>query len=76
MESAYVSIGLMDAFIELYPRLRVIDLAASLHMARIAGVYVRLLNIEGELDLMYNGRISCVIASNSGLGNSIINILK
>ena len=76
MESAYVSIGLMDAFIELYPRLRVVDLAASLHMAKTSGIYVNLLNIEGELNLRSDRRISCVIAANNKLGESIIKILK
>jgi len=76
MESAYVPVGLMDAFVELYPRLRVVDLAASLHMARTSGVYVNLLNIEGDLNLRYDGRISCVIAANNKLGNSIVKILE
>ncbi|MGD0328922.1 MAG: inositol monophosphatase family protein [Nitrososphaeria archaeon] len=76
MESAYVSVGLIDAFIELYPRLRVVDIAASLHMARTSGAYVNLLNIEGELNLKYDGRISCLIAANNILGHSYTELLK
>jgi len=76
MESAYVSVGLIDAFVELYPRLRVVDLAASLHMAKTSGAYVNLLNIEGELSLRYDGRISCLIAANNKLGESLTEILK
>jgi myo-inositol-1(or 4)-monophosphatase len=75
LESAYVSIGLLDAFIEIIPRLRVVDLAASLHMANISGAYVKLTNIKGELNLKYEGRISCIIASNEKLGSDIINLL-
>lgn len=75
LESAYVSVGLLDAFIEIVPRLRVVDLAASLHMASIAGAYVKLINIKGELNLKYEGRISCIIASNEKLASDIINLL-
>jgi len=75
LESAYVSVGLLDAFIEIIPRLRVVDLAASLHMANISGAYVKLTNIKGELNLKYEGRISCIIASNEKLGSDIINLL-
>ncbi len=76
LESAYVSIGILDAFVEVAPRLRVVDLAASLHMANVSGAYEKLMNIKGELDLSYNGRISCIIASNEKLGLDIINVIS
>jgi len=76
MESAYVSVGLLDAFIELYPRLRVVDLAASLHMAKTSGAYFKLLNIDGDLNLDYNGRISCIVAANDKLGRAILQAIR
>ncbi|MGC8948465.1 MAG: inositol monophosphatase family protein [Thermoprotei archaeon] len=75
LESAYVSIGLLDAFIDIIPRLRVVDLAASLHMARVSGAYAKLINIKEELDLTYEGRISCIIASNEKLASEIIKLV-
>ncbi|MEM3833204.1 MAG: inositol monophosphatase [Thermoprotei archaeon] len=74
LESAYVSIGLLDAFVDIIPRLRVVDLAASLHMARVSGAYAKLINIKEELDLTYEGRISCIIASNEKLASEIIKL--
>ncbi|MEM3403202.1 MAG: inositol monophosphatase [Nitrososphaeria archaeon] len=76
IESAYVSVGLLDAFIELYPRLRVVDLAASLHMARISGAYFKLLNIDKDLNLDYDGRISCIVAANDRLGKAIFQTIR
>lgn len=75
LETAYVSIGLLDAFIDIIPRLRVVDLAASLHMVNISGAYAKLINIKDELDLRYDGRISCIIASNEGLASEIIKLI-
>ncbi|MGC8911602.1 MAG: inositol monophosphatase family protein [Nitrososphaeria archaeon] len=76
IETAYVSTGNLDAFIELYPRLRVVDIASSLHMAKTSGAFFKLLNIENELDLSYNGRISCILAANEALGNKILDLIS
>lgn len=75
IETAYVTVGCLDAFIELYPRLRVVDIASSLYMAKISGAFFKLLNIEDELDLSYNGRISCVLAANRELGSKILDLI-
>lgn len=76
IETAYISIGSLDAFIELYPRLRVVDVAASLFMAKISGAFVKLLNIENELNLSYDGRISCILAANEKLGKKILDLIS
>lgn len=76
IETAYVSIGSLDAFIELYPRLRVVDIASSLFMAKTSGAFFKILNIEDELSLSYDGRLSCIIAANKELGEKIINLIS
>jgi len=76
IETAYVSTGNLDAFIELYPRLRVVDIASSLYMAKTSGAFFKLLNIENELDLAYDGRISCILAANNVLGNKILDVIS
>lgn len=76
LETAFVSIGFMDAFVELAPRLRVVDLAASFHMARISGAYLRILNIDQDIGLKYDGRISCIVAANEKLGKQIADAIR
>ncbi|MGQ9780688.1 MAG: inositol monophosphatase family protein [Nitrososphaeria archaeon] len=76
LETAFVSVGFTDAFVELAPRLRVVDLAASLHMAKISGAYFRLINSDKDLELTYDGRFGCIIAANEKLGNLIAKIVK
>lgn len=76
IETAYVSTGSLDAFIELYPRLRVVDIASSLFMAKVSGAFYKILNIENELDLSYEGRLSCILAANNQLGEKILNLIS
>lgn len=76
IETAYVSTGSLDAFIELYPRLRVVDIASSLYMAKTSGAFFKLLNIENALDLSYDGRISCILAANEKLGKQILDLIS
>lgn len=76
IETAYVSTGNLDAFIELYPRLRVVDVASSLFMAKTSGAFSIILNIKDELDLSYDGRLSCILAANKELGEKIVDLIS
>jgi myo-inositol-1(or 4)-monophosphatase len=76
LESAYVSIGLLDAFVDLVPRLRMVDVAASFHMARISGAYLRILNADDDISLESERRFSCIVAANEKLGMSILDVVQ
>jgi hypothetical protein len=45
-------------------------------MAKTSGAFFKLLNIENELDLSYDGRISCILAANNVLGNKILDLIS
>ena len=76
IESAFVSIGLLDAFVDLIPRLRMVDVAASFHMARISGAYLRILNADDDINLDSEKRFSCIVAANEKLGMSIFDVVQ
>lgn len=77
LETSYVAIGKIDAFIDVAPRLRIVDVAAGIHLVKSAGGYVRCLGQDlNNIPLASNVRIAYVAASNEVLGKELIKLIS
>ena len=76
LEIAYVAVGLLDAFVDVAPRLRPFDITASLYMVLKAGGYVKTFNVKlNDLKITEIVRVSFIAAGNAELGENIISLL-
>ena len=78
LETAYVAVGLLDAFVDLVPRLRVFDVAPSLYLVKTAGGCVRVVSPPTLDDLPLTGekRIAFIAAGNEGLCEEIYRLMR
>jgi len=77
LETAYVAVGLLDAFVDLVPRLRVFDVVPSFYLLLKSGGYLKMLNIASidSLDLTKSKRLAFIAAGNRILGEEIYRIM-
>ena len=77
LETAYVSDGRVDAYLDPKGTLRSFDCIPSIHMILKAGGFVELLNTKFEnFNLRKKHRLGVVASGNIGLGEQILSILK
>jgi Archaeal fructose-1,6-bisphosphatase and related enzymes of inositol monophosphatase family len=77
LEIAYVSCGILDAFIIPFPRVRLLDIAAGLFMVKTAGGFIKFLNEDMEkINIFENKRYAVVASNNEYLANKIIKIIE
>jgi Archaeal fructose-1,6-bisphosphatase and related enzymes of inositol monophosphatase family len=76
LELAYVAVGITDAFIVPFKRIRFLDIAAGLLLIKFAGGYVELLDEDLEnLNIFTNKRLAFLVSKNLELGNYIKKVI-
>ncbi len=77
LETAYVALGRLDAYVEPIPRLRAFDCVPSLFIVAEAGGVIRPLNMElSQIDLAEPLRLSYVAARTPHLASWLANIVR
>jgi myo-inositol-1(or 4)-monophosphatase len=77
LEIAYVSAGMLDAFIVPSPRVRLLDIAAGLFMVKTTGGYMKFLNENIEnINIFENKRYAVIASNNEYLASKLIKIIE
>ncbi|MBI4258026.1 MAG: inositol monophosphatase [Thaumarchaeota archaeon] len=77
LETAYVALGRVDAYVEPLPRLRTFDCVPSLFLVKEAGGFVKPLNLDlDEADLSKPLRLSYVAARSSKILSWLLRLIE